>query len=147
MADTHGGSSSPPSTNSLYQGLRAIWDTEFPKTCPKCGRVYGSFEEYLVDTLPLDHSSGLMGYSIHEPQEQVGLFRNCACGTTIMAFCHDRRDVSAAGHKRRELFGQLMQRLVHHGASAQEARRRLLGELRKAPDVEAFLRAIDSPSS
>ena len=109
--------------------------------------MYGSFEEYLVDTLPLEHSSGLMGYSLHQPEEQIGLFRNCACGTTIMAFCHDRRDVSEAGLKRRELFGQLLQRLVDHGASQEVARRSLLAELRKAPDIESFLQAIDSPSS
>jgi len=147
MGASDNGSSSSISTSSLYQGLRAIWDTEFPKTCPKCGRVYVSFEEYLVDTLPLEFSSGLMGYAIHEPEEQVGLFRNCACGTTIMAFCHDRRDVSEAGLMRRQLFGQLLQRLVDHGATVEEARRRLLEELRKAPDVEAFIRSIDSPTS
>lgn len=139
-------SQSPLTADSLYQGLRAIWDTEFPKTCPKCQRVYGSFEEYLVDTLPLEHSSGLMGYSIRDPEQQVGLFRNCECGTTIMAFCHDRRDISEAGNKRRELFGELMNRLIDHGASAEEARRRLLEELRKTPDIEAFLKAVQSPA-
>lgn len=138
-------STGPLSANSLYQGLRAIWDTEFPKTCPKCQRVYGSFEEYLVDTHPLEHSSGLMGYSIRNPEQQVGLFRNCECGTTIMAFCHDRRDISEAGNKRRELFGELMNRLIDHGASAEEARNRLLAELRHAPDIEAFLKAVQSP--
>jgi hypothetical protein len=138
--------SAPISANSLFRGLRAIWDTEFPKTCPKCHRVYGSFEEYLVDTFPLEHSSGLMGYSIHNPEQQVGLFRNCECGTTIMAFCHDRRDISEAGNRRRELFGELMNRLVEHGATEEEARRRLLVELRKTPDIEAFLKAVQSPA-
>ncbi|MEI6279526.1 MAG: oxidoreductase [Verrucomicrobiae bacterium] len=135
----------PISMHSLYQGLRAIWNTEFPKTCPKCDRVYHSFEEYLVDTLPLHHSSGLMGYKVGDVGEQVGLFRNCACGTTIMAFCHDRRDLSESGYKRRELFAELMNRLIDNGISAQEARERLLKELRKAPDEDAFLKAIQIP--
>ena len=130
---------------SLYQGLRAIWDTEFPKICPKCNRVYHSFEEYLVDTFPLHHSSGLMGYKVGDPGEQVGLFRNCACGTTIMAFCHDRRDLSESGNKRRELFNELMNRLIDNGISAQEAREKLLKELRKAPDEAAFMKAISLP--
>jgi len=131
------------SGKSLYQGLRAIWDTEFPKSCPKCGRVYYSFEEYLVDTLPLQSSSGLMGYNIGDPGQQVGLFRNCDCGTTIMAFCHDRRDLSEAGLKRRRLFGELMDRLVVDGGiSAQEAREKLLAALRTTPDVEEFQKAV-----
>jgi hypothetical protein len=131
------------SGNSLYLGLRAIWDTEFPKSCPKCGRVYYSFEEYLVDTLPLQSSSGLMGYTIGDPGQQVGLFRNCECGTTIMAFCHDRRDLSEAGVRRRRLFGELMDRLVvDSGITAQEAREKLLAALRTAPDVEEFQKAV-----
>ena len=131
--------------SSMYQGLKAIWDTEFPKTCPKCGREYGSFEEYLIDTQPLSHSSGLMGYDIGDPGQQVGLFRNCACGTTIMAFCHDRRDLSENGNKRRKLFGELMSRLVDTGAPGMEARQKLLVALRTTPDVEGFHKAVESP--
>lgn len=135
----------PISPSSLYQGLKAIWDTEFPKTCPKCGRVYGSFEEYLVDTMALPSGSGLMGYDIGDPGQQVGLFRNCACGTTIMAFCHDRRDLSENGNRRRELFGDLMNRLVDTGISALEARKKLLVALRTTPDVDEFRKAVHLP--
>ncbi|MFZ4774443.1 MAG: oxidoreductase [Terrimicrobiaceae bacterium] len=135
----------PLPAGSLYQGLKAIWDTEFPKTCPKCGRVYHSFEEYLVDTIALPHSSGLMGYDIGDPGQQVGLFRNCACGTTIMAFCHDRRDLSESGNKRRELFGELMNRLVEAGISAMDARQKLLSALRTTPDVDEFRKAVQLP--
>ncbi len=135
----------PLSTSSLYQGLKAIWDTEFPKTCPKCGRVYQAFEEYLMDTVPLPHSSGLMGYDIGDPGQQVGLFRNCVCGTTIMAFCHDRRDLSETGHRRRQLFGELMNRLVEAGISAMEARQQLLTALRTTPEVEELEKAVQLP--
>lgn len=135
----------PISKDSLYQGLKAIWDTEFPKTCPKCGRVYGSFEEYLIDTKVLPNSSGLMGYDIGDPGQQVGLFRNCGCGTTIMAFCHDRRDLSESGNKRRKLFGELMNRLVDTGISALEAPQKLLSALRTTPDVDEFRKAVQLP--
>ena len=118
------------SFSSLYAGLRTIWDAEFPKTCPKCGRVYECFEEYLVDTFPLPDNSGLMGYDFGNPGEHVGLFRNCACNTTIMAFCHDRRDTTVEGCRRRELFGELLNRLVDTGICAQEARIHLLENLR-----------------
>ena len=137
----------PMTQQSLYQGLKAIWDTEFPKTCPKCARVYGSFEEYLIDTMPLHNSSGLMGYDIGDPGQQVGLFRNCDCGTTIMAFCHDRRDLSENGNKRRQLFGELMNRLVDTGISALEARKKLLVALRTTPDVNEFRQAVQVPPS
>lgn len=130
------------SASELYQGLRAIWDTEFPKTCPLCERVYHSFEEYLANTSKLEHGSGLMGYKVGEAGEQVGIFRNCACGTTIMAFCHDRRDLTDFGNRRRELFGELMARLTVNGIEAGEARIRLLEELSKAPDEKAFLKAL-----
>jgi hypothetical protein len=123
---------------SLYHGLKAIWETEFPKTCPKCTRVYQSFEEYLVDTLPLPESTGLMGYDIGNPGQQVGLFRNCVCGTTILAFCHDRRDLSEAGNRRRELFGELLDRLVDTGLSAQAARKKILTAFRSVPDIETL---------
>jgi len=137
----------PISTSSLYQGLKAIWDTEFPKTCPKCGRVYGSFEEYLMDSDVLPNSSGLMGYDIGVPGQQVGIFRNCACGTTIMAFCYDRRDLSETGNKRRQLFTELMNRLVDVGISAMEARQKLLSALRTTPDLEEFRRAVQFPTA
>ncbi len=145
MVAANANSQIPLPTGSLYQGLKAIWDTEFPKTCPKCGRVYHSFEEYLVDTIALPHSSGLMGYDIGDPGQQVGLFRNCACGTTIMAFCHDRRDLSESGNKRRELFGELMNRLVEAGISALDARQKLLSALRTTPDVDEFRKAVQLP--
>ena len=127
---------------SLYAGLKAIWDTEFPKTCPRCGRVYHCFEEYLVDTTPIPQSSGLMGYEVGETGQQVGLFRNCACHTTILAFCHDRRDVSEAGNRRRQLFGELLNRLVDTGFSAQEARLKLLKALRTTPNIEDIRNAV-----
>lgn len=128
----------PISTESLYRGLKAIWETEFPKTCPKCSRVFETFEEYLIDTQPLPQCSGLMGYDLGDDGQQVGLFRNCLCGTTILAFCHDRRDLSEAGNRRRQLFGELLDRLVDTGLSAQVARLRLLKALRTTPDLEVL---------
>lgn len=98
-----------------------------------------------MDTQALPNSSGLMGYDIGDPGQQVGLFRNCACGTTVMAFCHDRRDLSETGNKRRQLFGELMNRLVDTGDSAMEARQKLLSALKTMPDEDAFRKAVKSP--
>lgn len=82
-----------------------------------------------------------MGYDIGNPGQQVGLFRNCVCGTTILAFCHDRRDLSEAGNRRRELFGELLDRLVETGLSAQDARHKILKAFRTTPDPE-MLRSV-----
>lgn len=82
-----------------------------------------------------------MGYDIGNPGQQVGLFRNCVCGTTILAFCHDRRDLSEAGNRRRELFGELLDRLVETGLSAQDARHKILKAFRTTADPE-MLRSV-----
>lgn len=124
---------SPPQIHappSLYQGLKAIWDTEFPKTCPKCGRVYSNFDEYLFDTYDLREESGLMGYEFEDTGKHVGLYRNCACGSTIMIFCMDRRDITPNGELRRKLFGEMLERLVKMGMGASSARSALLKSLR-----------------
>jgi hypothetical protein len=62
-----------------------------------------------------------------------------------MAFCHDRRDLSENGNRRRHLFGELMNRLVDTGISALEARQKLLVALRTTPDVDEFRKAVQLP--
>jgi len=116
--------------DGLYEGLQAIWNTEFPKTCPKCGQYYTSIEDYFSRTKPLGGSTGLMEIETPDHCEQVGLFRNCPCGSTLMAFCRDRRDDSADGERRRELFDQLLERLTEGGLPTEEARARLRQTLR-----------------
>ena len=62
-----------------------------------------------------------------------------------MAFCHDRRDLSENGDKRRQLFGELMNRLVDNGISALDARQKLLVALRMTPDADKFCKEMPSP--
>ena len=62
-----------------------------------------------------------------------------------MAFCHDRRDLSENGNRRRQLFGELMNRLVDTGISALDARQKLLKALRTTPDVDKFRKAVQLP--
>lgn len=116
--------------DGLYEGLQAIWNTEFPKTCPKCGKIYTSIEDYFSRTEPLSSSTGLMEIETPDHDEQVGLFRNCPCGSTLMAFCRDRRDDSEDGERRRVLFDQVLERLTESGLPAEEARTRLRQALR-----------------
>jgi hypothetical protein len=60
----------------------------------------------------------------------VELFRNCACGSTLLEFCSDRRDNSPAGIRRRRRFGELMVLLVSSGIKEFVARQELLKMLR-----------------
>jgi len=87
-----------------YNGLKATWPAEFPKSCPTCNRQYPSFEDYIKATTPLANNTGLMCCEIRDNERQVGVFRNCACGTTLMTFCRDRRDPSQSGNHRRRIF-------------------------------------------
>ncbi|HEY5792756.1 MAG TPA: hypothetical protein VIS74_05615 [Chthoniobacterales bacterium] len=116
--------------DGIYAGLNAIWNTEFPKPCPRCGRVYESIQEYLSATAAPSNSTGLMDLEAGDSERQVGLFRNCSCGSTLMAFCRDRRDLSEAGQRRRELFGQLLQQLAEAGLPGETARLQLLRALK-----------------
>lgn len=112
--------------DGLYAGLDAIWNTEFPKTCPTCGRVYPNIHDYLRATDAPAGNTGLMDIEADESERQVGLFRNCACGSTLMTFCNDRRDFTDGGLRRRELFGQLLERLTDAGIPKEPARGQLL---------------------
>lgn len=113
----------------FYKDLQAIWDTEFPKTCAACQRTYDSMENFFAQTAPLPANSGLMGYDDGEKEQQVGLFRNCVCGSTLMVFCRDRRDLSGKGETRRHLIGEMITKLTRAGLSSTEARSRLLEAL------------------
>jgi hypothetical protein len=53
----------------------------FPKTCRTCGRVYGSFPDYLHKTSAAAH--GLEEYAISLDPNFTMQYRNCACGTTL----------------------------------------------------------------
>ncbi len=116
---------------TFYHDLQELVDTTFPKSCPKCGKVYDSKQAFLSETIPvkglmLEDRSGLFLMDTNPESTAVGLFRNCACGTTLMADFKDRRDNSENGRKRREHFDALMDRLQEKGVTATDSRRELL---------------------
>ncbi|MBI5250456.1 MAG: hypothetical protein HY912_13265 [Desulfomonile tiedjei] len=53
----------------------------FPKKCSTCGREYGSFPEYIHETLPLAH--GLEPYTDSLDALHTMQYRNCRCGSTL----------------------------------------------------------------
>jgi hypothetical protein len=118
---------------TFYKGLQTLVDSTFPKTCPKCSRTYASKEEFLRETIPvkdisLEDKSGLFALEAFTAEDNttIGVFRNCECGTTLMADFQDRRDNSEAGQQRREQFDKLMQMLTEHGMKHELARHELL---------------------
>lgn len=117
--------------NDLFAGLKALAESAFPKRCRNCGRVYETAEEFLRDTRQIDGArSGLKQSWDDNDMTVVEAYRNCACGSTLMDFFSDRRDLSQAGQARREKFGRLLDQLAAHGWGRQLARAELMKILR-----------------
>jgi hypothetical protein len=130
----------PPHDQSIYEGLLALLQNEFPKTCAKCGRVYPTLESFVDETLPVTNGTGLMGYDTHAQFQQVAMLRNCSCGSTVATFCCDRRDCSENGLRRRAMFETLLHQLRSRGIDALTARGQLLAFLRgeRSPILESL---------
>lgn len=129
------------SPDSVYSGLKEIWNTEFPKTCASCGRTFGNITEFLALTSPPESHTGLQDYEDSPGSKRVGLFRNCSCGSTMATFCNDRRDTSSSGVLRRELFEKLLVRFEAAGIARPVAREKLLAALRGG-GVETLTRLL-----
>jgi hypothetical protein len=119
---------------TFYQDLQTLVDTTFPKICPKCERTFASQEEFLRETIPvrditLTDNSGLFALEGGDAPTTVGVFRNCECGTTLMADFMDRRDNSDKGQGRRDQFDNLHAMLTDHGVAPIDARNELLSVL------------------
>jgi hypothetical protein len=78
---------------------------------------------------------GLKSTADDDDQAIVELFRNCPCGSTLMDAFSDRRDISASGLKRRELFGKLMDMLTQKGVDMARARAELLNFIKGRPSA------------
>jgi hypothetical protein len=107
----------------LYANLRELAQDTFPKRCNNCGIVYESSDGFVQFTQNVRPSiSGLkQGYD-DDGNAIIELFRNCACGSTLMDVFYTRRDISQSGIKKRKDFDQLLQQLVRSGVKAERAR-------------------------
>jgi len=125
---------------SIYEGLLALLQNEFPKTCPRCQRVYPTLEAFVDETLPVQTGTGLMGYDMGGTVQNVAMMRNCSCGSTMATFCCDRRDCTENGARRRAMFDGLLHDLQTKGIDAITAREQLLAFLRgeRSPILESI---------
>lgn len=113
--------------DDLYSGLQALAESSFPKKCPNCGRIFETAQEFMLETQKIsDESTGLKQSYDDDDRTIVEVFRNCTCGSTLMDFFSDRRDLSEAGLKRREKFAKLLDFLISSGLDKDVARTELL---------------------
>lgn len=92
-------------SESVKSKLRKHYSHIFPKKCNNCNRVYHTREEYLRDTERLQKTTTVF--------DEVGLqeYRNCFCGSTLIVWTSDRRDLSKYGVARRKLFDECLAKL------------------------------------
>ncbi|NRR33947.1 oxidoreductase [Oxalobacteraceae bacterium] len=115
----------------FFAGLKALAEAAFPKHCNYCGRVFSTAEEFLLQTKTIRKDITGLKQSVDDDDVTiVEAYRNCLCGSTLMDVFSDRRDISAAGQHRRELFKKLLPHLQEKGMRPGEARDYLLNVLR-----------------
>lgn len=114
----------------IYMGLQSIANESFPRTCPNCKTEYLTQEDFIEKTQMIRGQSGLMESIDDDDNPIVELYRNCPCGSTMVEFFQERRDMSPAGLRRREQFGKLMDMLVEKGLDINTARQELLSVLK-----------------
>lgn len=115
----------------FFDGLQALAASAFPKHCNNCGRMFGTAADFIQQTQAVrSNMSGLKQSFDDDNIAIVEAYRNCICGSTLMDFFSDRRDISDAGNKRRQLFDKLLPHLQGKGMGKKAAREYLLGLLR-----------------
>lgn len=114
-------------SNELFSGLRVLAESSFPKICPSCGKRFDTADQFIAETNALrTGQSGLKQAFDDDDKSIVEAFRNCVCGSTLMDFFSDRRDLTAEGLGRRKKFGELLEFLAENGLDKETARRELL---------------------
>jgi hypothetical protein len=111
----------------FFEGLQALAIAAFPKRCNNCGRQFATALEFMQQTQSLRMNiTGLKQGFDDNNMSIVEAYRNCLCGSTLMDFFSDRRDVSDSGQHRRQLFDKLLPHLREKGMAPAEARGYLL---------------------
>jgi hypothetical protein len=119
------------SFKQFFKDLRALAVSAFPKRCANCGRVYDTAEQFLTETRHIaPDRSGIKSSIDDDGSTIIEVFRNCVCGSTLMDFFSDRRDLTEAGLARRKKFGELQTYLVAQGMEHATARNELIKVLR-----------------
>jgi hypothetical protein len=119
----------------LYDGLQEIAHNQFPRHCGTCGRTFRDADEFIRSTHALrnlndEHMSALQAAEDERGRPAIQLYRNCPCGSTMLEFFQDRRDLSPAGQQRRQRFGELLEQMEQSGIDRTQGRVELIQFLR-----------------
>ncbi len=98
----------------IYEGLKALNKDMFPKVCGTCGEVFHSADDYVRKTRRLFRASGFQHRRLQEGG-LLELYRNCRCGSTLLALFENRRDTTEMGQRRREQFQRILDQMVSMG--------------------------------
>lgn len=110
-------------SKALFEGLQALADSAFPKSCATCGRTYQTPNDFLLETDTVaGNKSGLRQTRDFDGSFIVEVFRNCVCGSTLMDEFSNRRDDSKAGLERRQNFERVLKKLMEAGLEREPAR-------------------------
>ncbi|MBP6218583.1 MAG: hypothetical protein KA436_08355 [Oligoflexales bacterium] len=93
-------------TESIRNRLNKLYADYFPKKCSSCGTFYKTREEFIEKTLSLN------GKSVIVDEHGVQEYRNCSCGSTLLLWTDDRRDMSEFGRSRRRFFETCLSKLT-----------------------------------
>ncbi|MGY6275488.1 hypothetical protein [Methylomonas sp. MgM2] len=118
-----------------FDGLTALFESSFPKTCRTCGYVYETAEQFLAETQDMQCGRSSLKSAVEEDGSNiVEVFRNCRCGSTLMDEFSCRRDQSEKGQKQRQEFDHMYGLLVSRNIPEAEARAELVKFLRGKPN-------------
>ncbi len=116
--------------SEVFDGLRLLAGSVFPKKCEGCGKVYDDLDQFIDETMPVDSRSGLKETVDQGQKPQLEIVRVCECGGRLIARCEDRRATSELGAKRRDLFEHLLGILSEGGMPRGMAKTEILKVMR-----------------
>ncbi len=124
-----------------FEGLKALLEFAFPKTCKNCGHVYKTAEQFFAETLDMPSGRSSLKMTIEDDGAPiVEAFRNCRCGSTLMDEFGCRRDTSESGVQRRITFDRMLSLLLARNIPEAVARAELANFLRGKPNrLQAWL--------
>ena len=114
----------------VFKGLKILSESSFPKRCNNCGRLFETTEQYLKETQNLASGTGVKASYDDDDKSILEVYRNCVCGSTLMDFFSDRRDLSENGLKRRAVFQKVLNGLEAKGIDPKIGREELLKFMR-----------------
>lgn len=104
LEELHGLYSRPNSTSQE----KAESYLRFHKTCKNCGKVYKSKSDFIANTDSMNGKPDNICYKING-KTRIFLYRNCnpPCLSTLSYTMDERRDMTPAGVRARELFDEV----------------------------------------